>query len=178
MKIQLYLLVTIFLSCSSTAKKNNTTEDFKSSNTESFCPDNGTCTFEVFNKKSLELNKSRLGKLYPKINDGNNIVCKFTYTKDRDERYQDSQYIEELYFELPFTDKDFTFENKNLSKTKLIFARLCFCRGQTGYYLINEGVISLKKLNNNSCQINITFKSSEVPQVITSIEETFTININ
>ena len=111
MKIQLYLLVTIFLSCSSTAKKNNTTEDFKSSNTESFCPENGTCTFEVFNKKTLELNKNGIGKLYPKINNGNNIVCKFTYTKDRDERYQDSQYIEELYFELPFTDKDFTYSS-------------------------------------------------------------------
>lgn len=178
MKILSYFFITIFLSCCSTVKKNNTNKDLKTSVTKSFCPKEGTCSFQVLNNKTLELHKSSIGKLYPKINNGNNIVCKFTYTKDRDDRYQDSQYIEELYFELPATDKEFTFENKELSKTKLVFARICFCKGQTGYYLINEGVISFKNLNNDLYQVNITFKSSEVPQIITSIEETITINTN
>jgi len=167
----------MFLSCCSTGKKSNHSKEGSYSNIKSFCPDDGLCNFEVYKNKRLDLNKDGIGKLYPKINDGNNIVCKFTYTRDKDERYQDNHYIEELYFELPTLGKDLYFENNDLSKTKLVFARLCFCRGQTGYYHINQGELSIKKLNNNLYQINLTFKTNEVPQIITSIEETFTINI-
>jgi len=176
MRILLYLLITTFLSCCSTVKERNTNKGFTNSSTKTSCPKEGKCTFEVFKNKNLDINKNGTGQLYPKINNGNNIVCKFTYTRNNDEKYQDGQYIEELYFELPYTNKNFTFENKNLNKTKLVFARLCYCKGQTGYYRINQGKISLEKLKNDLYQIKITFKSSEAPQVITSIEETFTIN--
>jgi len=178
MKILSYLLIIIFLSCSSTVKKSNQNKETSYSNIKSFCPDDGLCSFEVYRNKRLDLNKDGIGKLSPKINDGNNIVCKFTYTRNKDERYQDNHYIEELYFELPTLNEEYSFENNALSTTKLVFARLCFCRGQTGYYHISNGNISTKLLTDTLLQINVTFKTNEVPQIITSIEETFTINTN
>jgi len=54
---------------------------------------------------------------------------------------------------------------------KALFARLCFCRGQTGYYIINQGQLSIKKLSESQYHLKMRFKIDEVPQVISEIDE-------
>lgn len=172
MKTLSCLLIIIFLSCSSNAKKNTQPKQISETNSKSFCPNDGLCSFELFKNKKLDLNKDGIGQLYPKISNGNATVYKFTYTKNKDDRYQDNHYSEEVYFELPKPIDELVIKNKALSSVKLVFARLCFCRGQTGYYTINEGKLIITKLKTDTYEINLSFKTDEVPQVISLIKET------
>ena len=174
MKKIIYIVIISILSCCSSVKNNN---KHKKSNThtvniKSSCPENGLCTFEVLENQQLIISKDGIGQLYPKITDGNTTVYKFTYTKNKDERYKDSHYSEEVYFELPKQINELVLENESLSSVKLVFARLCFCRGQTGYYLINQGKLIITKLKTDTYNINLSFKTDEVPQIISFIKET------
>ncbi|MBV1888435.1 MAG: hypothetical protein KUG51_04020, partial [Urechidicola sp.] len=62
-----------------------------------------------------------------------------------------------------------------LSKVKLLFNRLCYCKGSTGFYTIKNGELVIKKIKKNTYTINLDFKIEEVPQVVTSINETLII---
>jgi len=173
MKTTIYIVITSVLSCCSPIKNNNKhIETAKSiEHIKSSCPENGICIFEVLENQKITISKDGIGQLYPKITDGNTTVYKFTYTKNKDERYQDSHYNEEIYFELPKQLDELVLKNENLSSVKLVFARLCFCRGQTGYYPINQGKLTITKLKTDMYKISLSFKTDEVPQVITFIEE-------
>jgi hypothetical protein len=53
------------------------------------------------------------------------------------------------------------------------FGRFCFCRGQTGYYKVEEGKLNLKKTN-DTIALNLDFTITKVPQII----KTITTSIN
>ena len=56
---------------------------------------------------------------------------------------------------------------------KVFFARWCFCKGQTGFYKINTGNLSISRLENTSYQMHLTFTVDEVPQIIKEIKQNF-----
>jgi len=173
MKKIICILIILAASCSSKKKSNVQKKNIDSlENIKSFCPENGICKFEILKNKQLNLLKDGIGQIYPKVSSGNTTVYKFTYTKNIDKKYQDSHYSEEVYFELPKLTSELEIENNSLKKVKLLFARLCFCRGQTGYYKINEGKLMITKQKTGVYKISLSFKTNEVPQVITLIKET------
>lgn len=137
------------------------------------CPENGTCTFEVLKHKTLNISKDNLGETYPEIVDGNQLVLKFKYQKNKELNVADGHYIEEIYIELD--PENLEKETAHFKAEKLLFARLCFCKGQTGYYKIRSGNLSVKKIKNTRYQIDLQFKIDEVPQVITSISQIFSL---
>ncbi|MFT6755283.1 MAG: hypothetical protein ACJAV9_000766 [Urechidicola sp.] len=53
---------------------------------------------------------------------------------------------------------------------------MCYCKGQTGFYKINNGNLFVKKIDAKT--YNIQFESSveEVPQIVTRINETFILD--
>ncbi|WP_370478925.1 hypothetical protein [Tamlana flava] len=137
------------------------------------CPENGTCSFENYRNKSLKIEEGDFNQIYLAMVDGHNLVLKFEYKKDNDKKLLDGSYREEVFIELPL--KNFEVETTDLKNKNLFFARWCYCKGQTGYYKINEGSLKVFKLNDDKAKINLKFKISEVPQVITEISETFSI---
>ena len=143
--------------------------------TISFCPDDGVCTFEVLQNKSLSILKDEFRNLYPKISDGDNIILKFEYKRNEIPNTVDGHYSELIYVELNSNKLIIELENSKLQEVNLLFARLCFCRGQTGYYKVKKGKLSISK-ENDKYQFNLEFKIDEVPQIITSINQTFTLN--
>lgn len=145
------------------------------SKTESICPDDGVCTFEVLQGKSIRVAKSSIGEMYPDLNESNKVVLKFDYKRNDIPDVQDSSYNEIIFLEIDPDNPEIELKGKYLSKAKLIFARFCFCRGQTGYYHINEGELNIKRLKAKTYSLDLDFKSHEVPQIITSIRETFTL---
>jgi hypothetical protein len=137
------------------------------------CPENGTCSLEVYQNKTLEILNDNLGKTYPEIVDGSLVVLKFKFEKNKDLQVVDGHYTEEVFIEL--NPDSLQKETTHLKKEKIVFSRLCFCKGQTGYYRIRTGNLSVKKVKNNTYQMDFDFKIEEVPQVVTSINQIFSL---
>jgi hypothetical protein len=170
----LHLLIVCFIIISCNAKQKTLLKNEKV-NTSTICPQDGVCTFEVLQNKSLKLLKDGIGKLYPDISYGDKIILKFEYKRNEIQNAVDDNYSELIYVELNPNNLNIELENSDLQEVKLLFARLCFCRGQTGYYKVKKGSLSITKKNENY-QFKLEFKIDEVPQIITSINKFFVLN--
>lgn len=134
------------------------------------CPDDGKCTVEIKQNKKLEIKTDELGSLYYQIldNDQTSIVS-YKYDRNVPADLADAGYTEEIIFEIPNQDCEITLSGKRLQETKMLFRRMCFCRGQTGNFKVQDGNLKLKK-KGQYVQFSLDFKISEVPQIINSIE--------
>lgn len=137
------------------------------------CPDNGTCSLQVYQNKTLQILNDNLGKTYPEIVDGHLVVLKFKFEKNIDSQVVEGHYIEEVFIEL--NPNNLEKETTHLKNEKIVFSRLCFCKGQTGYYRVRSGNLSIKKVKNDTYQIDFDFKIEEVPQLMTSINQIFSL---
>jgi len=169
----LYIFIVCFFICSCNAKQKALIES-EAVKMNTNCPEEGLCTFEVFQNKKMELLNDGIGKLYPKISEGNNLILKFEYKRNEIPNTADSNYSELIYAELNTNNLIKELEDSQLQDIKLLFARLCFCKGHTGYYKVNNGNLSITKENNNY-RFNLEFKIDEVPQIITSINQVFSL---
>ena len=173
MKKLLPLLLLLIVSCNSTKNANSTfvaKEAFLINATN--CPENGTCTIELLPNKSLEFKQDEFGNSYPVISEGNKTIFKYIYTKNPIPNTQDSNYTELVFAELDSTILAKTLTNDALQDIKLHFGRLCFCKGETGYYPIKNGEFKITKSNKKAFKIDFNFKIDEVPQIISAINET------
>jgi hypothetical protein len=171
--VSLFLCVLVF-SCK--AKQSNLITEKQEFNSSSYCPDNGVCSIELIPNSTLDQKKGALGELYVSVKEGENLVFKFSYKKNVPEGVMDAHYIEEVYAELDSNFSDINIKGKELSKVKFMYNRICYCKGQTGFYKINNGNLFVKKIDAKT--YNIQFESSveEVPQIVTRINETFILD--
>lgn len=139
------------------------------------CPENGDCTIELLPNKSLEFKKDEFGSLYPVISEGNKTIFKYSYTRKSIPNTQDSNYKELVFAELDSVISPKKFTSETLKNVKLHFGRLCYCKGETGYYPIKKGEFNITKSTKNSFKIDFTFKIDEVPQIISAINETVSV---
>jgi len=137
------------------------------------CPEEGTCSFEILKNKTLQIKTDNLGSIYPEMIDGIHSVLKFEYKKKGNANYEDSGYREEIFIEL--NTNNLEGETTDLKDRKLFFARWCYCKGQTGYYKINQGRLSVTKISDKNFQLRLSFKIEEVPQIINEINHTFSL---
>lgn len=137
---------------------------------ESPCPTDGTCTTEVLKNKSLVVKTDEFGSMYTQTIDSKNTsVIVYQYNRTVKGDIQDANYREEVVFEIKNTDTNLDLENGNLQQTKMLFGRFCFCRGQTGYYNIENGNLKLNK-SGDEISFNLDFTITKVPQIIKSIK--------
>ena len=139
------------------------------------CPENSDCSIELLPNKSLEFKKDEFGSLYPVISEGNKTIFKYTYTRKPIPNTQDGNYTEIVFAELDSVISPKTFTSETLKDAKLHFGRLCYCKGETGYYPIKNGEFNISKSTKNSFKINFNFKIDEVPQIISAINETVSL---
>lgn len=138
------------------------------------CPENGSCSYEIHKNKTLQIKTDNLGDIYPNMIIGNDFVIKFEYKKAENTNYQDNGYREEVFIEL---DKDnLELETTDLKSQNLLFARWCYCKGQTGYYKINKGELSITKMDDKNFKLHLSFTIDEVPQIINEINYTFNLD--
>ncbi len=141
---------------------------------ESICPKNGMCTFEVIKKQTFRI-ASKFGDTYPEFSNSTKTLLKFEYVRNPIPDVQDSSYRELIYVEIDNDIETLELEDIDLTKAKVSFGRLCFCRGQTGYYPVKEGKLLISKIDNGMYRFVLDFKVNEVPQVVTRIEEQFSL---
>lgn len=134
------------------------------------CPQDGTCTITVFTNEKLEILTDETGAIYyKKIADTNSTIFHFQYTRTVEEGIQDGHYQEEVIFEYSNENLPLNLTDQSLQKTKMLFGRHCFCKGQAGYFLVNSGSLNLEQYKGKTI-IDVQFKISEIPQIITQIK--------
>lgn len=171
--VLIFMLLSLFACKPSSIIK---TEYVKESIT-TICPEDGKCRLTIKNNLSLHTQKDEIGATYPIFQDSNNIVLEFEYKRNEESNTADGGYQELLYFELNRDKIMVDLKDSELEKVNLLFGRLCFCRGQSGYYKITKGHLKITKTSNrNEFLITLSFKTDEVPHIITSLSETFTLN--
>lgn len=144
----------------------------------STCPENSECSFELIPNKSIEFKEDNIGILYPVISEGEKTLLKFTFKKNPIKNTQDSNYSEIIYAELDREFTEVTLKNEDLQKATLYFGRFCYCKGQTGYYPIKKGAFKITKVDKNTINFSLNFEINEVPQIISTINETISLKSN
>lgn len=171
--MKLFFLITIVIFSISCKPKKPLSTVNKPEIVDINCPNNGTCTFEILKNKVLNIKEDEFGNLYPDITDGNALVLKFQFLRDSIPNTEDSEYREVLLMQLDSNQSDIELEGSDLQNVKLLFGRLCFCRGQTGYYKIDKGRLSVVKSDSNKYTLNLDFKCDAVPQILQNLNQSF-----
>jgi len=177
MKTFLSLILILFVSCNANKTLSFVVKNPIQVNSKN-CTENGKCKLKLTPNKTISFKKDEFGNLYPEITDGENTLLTYTFKKNTIKKIQDSNYTEILYAELPKNIKEISLKNSELKLVKLHFARLCFCKGETGYYPIDNGTFTLFKVLKNSIKITANFNVKNIPQVISSIEEIIPLKSN
>ena len=172
-KLSIIPITLLFLFCATKTSKIPVNHDTVLVETElTNCPENGVCETKIFRNQSLEIKTDEFGSIYyEKSENSNTSIILFTYNKNTPKDLQDANYREEIVFEINNIDSNVEFSDLNLQKTKMLFGRFCFCRGQTGYYKVKSGNLKLKQVE-KKINFNLNFMVSEVPQIIKSINNT------
>lgn len=161
-KIALLLVLFSVMSCK--CKKATTQQTSVSITSE--CPKDGTCTVQLLKNKSIVVKKDEFGSTYYTLEDSDSKnVVQYTYKRTVKGDLQDANYREEIIFELNNPTDNLTLSDATLENTQLLFGRFCFCRGQSGYYKINQGNLTVT----DGKEIDLNFKTNEVPQIINHV---------
>lgn len=177
MKVFLTLVIVLFVSCKSTQSANFiVNEEIQKKSLK--CPDDGNCNIELIPNKNLEFKKDEFGNVYPVITEGEKTILKYTYKRKPNKNLQDSNYTEIVYAELDKNIQAISLENEKLQSKKIYFGRLCYCKGETGYYPISKGEFKITKTCKNTIKINFEFTIDEVPQIISKISESISLKSN
>ena len=136
----------------------------------STCFENGDCTVEILKNAELLIRKDETGQLYVEIIPGVKNVFKYSYTRKKLEGIADSGYQEIILFEFLSGEINLLLQDKNLQEANLVFGRLCYCKGESGYFRINRGDLKLVS-NNKRVAVDLKFQA-EVPQIIHELKET------
>jgi hypothetical protein len=167
-KIIVFLLFFFIASCCNT--KNAVASKNTVATLQSNCPGNGTCTITSNPGKSLGINEDEYGNLRYVLNDdATKSVFVITYNRNVPKDVQDGTYREEIIFECDNSNKSTVIEGEALKNAKLLFGRFCYCKGQTGYYTINNGTLRISG-DNHQRIFNLDFITSKTPQVLSSVK--------
>lgn len=174
MKTILLLSTAIILfSCkSSKSSEDKANQDVNS--ISSLCAEEGECTFVVHKDSSLIILEDTTGQIYPVIEQGENIVVEFTYAVKGPEGTMDGDYSETVHFEITGSEDKLNLTNEELGKIKLLFGKHCFCKGEAGYYTVDEGEILLKN-KNDSLFLNLNLVINKVSHKVNNITYRFKI---
>lgn len=132
---------------------------------QSDCPKAGTCNVQFLKNKSMLVAFEDNHNSYTLIDNPEKNVIIFTYSKTVKGNSQDAGYREEVIFETTQTLSELNGNDADLQKTKILFGRFCYCKGQTGYYKVRNGKMTVDANNN----LFLNFSISEVPQIINEI---------
>lgn len=172
----LYFLIPLFMvnACKTQtgpviSSENKNMEQVDKHNTD--CPEAGSCSVVLHKNKTLEIKEDGTGAMYPEINDGENIVVEYTYSKKGPEGTADGNYSETIHFEIPANTSSLRKENTALSEVKMLYGKHCFCKGEAGYYPLTDGNLVVNR-NNETITFNLQFNVGKTSQVVSHIVET------
>lgn len=160
-KVALLIVILSIFSCKCKKTAAQTTTVITSE-----CPKDGTCSVQLSKNKSMVMKKDEFGSMYYTLEESTSkSVVQYSYNRTVKGDIQDANYREEVVFEIDNDTENINLSDAALQNTQLLFGRFCFCRGQTGYYQINQGKLNITKSTNEKT-IDLNFKIDVVPQII------------
>lgn len=163
------VIIMFILSAASCKCKKDTTTWVPQAVIMSEFPKDGICTTQVLSGKSMVIKNDDFGRpYYETIDNTSKSVIIFDYNRTVKGDIQDASYNEKVIFEIDNSTDNLNLSDTSLQDSQLLFARFCFCKGQTGYYKITQGKLSMSKKANEKT-IDLNFKTDEVPQIIKHI---------
>lgn len=168
MKVFYFLIPILVLTGCKTQSTLNT--DQTNTTMKMDCPNEGKCTIVAHKDSNLEIKVDGIGKMYPEITEGENVVIQYTYLKEAPEGIADGNYSESVYFEIPKDAKDFTKEDAGLLDVDLLYGRHFFSP-ESGFMQVDSGKLAVTK-KDNVITIDLHFEIENMRQVISRIVET------
>jgi len=111
-----------------------------------------------------------LGGIYYHMEDNSNTsIIKYEYNRTVEEGLQDGQHREEIVFEINNNATELKLRDADLQTTKMLFGRHCFCKGQAGFFRIEEGTLNLSN-KNEVISFDLDFKTHSVPQLFEKVK--------
>jgi len=163
-------IIALFWGCKSQKTNTITAPEKSMVSTISACPEDGKCTLEIFRNQHLNVLSDEFGTTYYKmVDDNSSSVIRYFYDRNVPKDLQDAGYREEIVFEVKNSETNLSLADNELEKTQMLFGRFCFCRGETGYYKVNEGNLKLTQ-KENTINFTLNFTISKVPQTIKNIQ--------
>lgn len=175
MKISFILLLPflIILSCKTsteavtTDKKPNMLENKQ---TNSDCPENGSCTIMAYKNSSIEVVKESNGTFYAERVPGENIVVEYTFSRKGPEGTADGNYFETLLFEVPQNTQTLSVKDNQLQDLHMIFST--HGNRMANFYKVDSGNLQLKRKADNldlDLNFHVNGSSQEVSKINQSV---------
>ena len=139
------------------------------------CPEKSTCTIEIIPHSTLIIKEDEFKNTYIEILKGPNTILKYQYKKDEIPNTADGHYSEIVYIETDNYDKNILLKNEQLQEVKMVFGRLCYCKGTSGYFSVIKGELELT-VKKNKLTLNTNFSVDNIPQLIANLNETIILD--
>jgi hypothetical protein len=167
----LFFLVLLVVGCKS-SQINTSLEELNEKHTVllSNCIDNAVCNIELIPKSNLLIKEDEFKNTYIEFEKGNNTIIKYQLKKNELPNTADSHYSEIIYLEIDNYNKSLNLKNEDLQQVKMIYGRLCYCKGSSGYFKVNKGSLELI-LSKNKLSLNANFNVENIPQIVSQINE-------
>jgi hypothetical protein len=85
----------------------------------------------------------------------------------------DSSYSEYVLMEIDSGRVELSLRDKQLQKVKMTFGRICYCKGEMGYFPVRNGQLFIYQ-NNGKLQVRTSFKVPKIPQIVKEVNEELT----
>ena len=138
------------------------------------CMDDATCSIEIIPRSNLLIKEDAFNNTYIEIEPGTKTVIKYLFERNEIPNTADSNYSEMIYLETDNYDKNIRFKNESLAQVKMVYGRLCFCKGSSGYFKVKKGELELI-LKKNELTLKSNFSIDNIPQLLTEINENITL---
>ena len=173
--ICLFILVLLAVGCKS-SQINTSLEELNEKHTVllSNCIDNAVCKIEIIPKSNLLIKKDEFKNTYIEFEIGNKTIIKYQLKKNELPNTADSHYSEIIYLEIDNYNKSLYLKNEELQQVKMIYGRLCYCKGSSGYFKVNKGSLELI-LSKNKLSLNANFNVENIPQIVSQINENISL---
>lgn len=121
-------------------------------------PENGKTTATRSFNKALNLNSYE--QLFPKaIYNPETVLVSYSYDRNKSaENVADDFYKEELFLEIPSKAFKNEYKDSELEQVKLVYGKHCYCKGEAGYFKINQGSLKINH-SEKETKVKLTFKA-------------------
>lgn len=174
MKYGMLVVALVVMSCKSTQNTRMTSENRPVGDlliNEASCPEGGNCNYEILNNSSYTIATDGTGAMYPQYSEGDGEVIVISYEKNGPEGTVDGDYKETVQFVVPSFKDTLTLKDEALQDVQLLFNKQCFCRGQAGYYRIEQGTLVLTKDNQGTIGVELSFEVASTSHTIKKVKK-------
>lgn len=156
--------------CTIDQSSNETKVEF-TENTNEYTPSKENYSVTVSKNSSLNIKEDTIGKYYPVIEKGENLVVEFKYLEKGPEGTADGDYSETLHFEVPSAANKNTLKDTDLQNVDLLYGKHCFCKGDAGYYKVTNGQLLIIKTE-KELTFDVSFTINETSQKVKRVTKT------